>query len=447
MRLGHRAVVERLVEHRVLDARLAGDLAQRAARRGGVLDDLARLVVADVRVERGRGREGQLRVVLAVLAVRLDPVDALLGEQPARRSRAARSSRAGCAPSAGRRRSARSGPACRRSRSPASFPITCAATWVTTSGITGLTLPGMIELPFCSSGSEISARPARGPEPRKRRSFAIFVSETATVLSAPEASTRPSRAACASNGSAGAPIVRPVSAESRARTRAANSGCVLRPVPTAVPPSGIWPSRSSVEPTRVEALADLRRVAAELLAERDRHRVHPVRAARLDDVVELGRLRLQRRRRASASAGSRSFVSSSSAARWTADGKTSFDDWPMFTSSFAWTSSPARRRDHLVRVHVRRGARAGLEDVDRELVVELARGDPVAGGGDPLGLVGVEQAELGVHARGGGLDPAEPARDRAPGSARPETGKLSIALRVSPPQSSREASVSLTAGL
>ena len=70
------------------------------------------------------------------------------------------------------------------------------------------------------------------------------------------------------------------------------------------------------------------------------------------------------------------------------------------------------RRDHLVRVHVRRGAGAGLEDVDRELVVELAVRDAVAGGGDPLGLVGVEQPELGVHARGGGLDPAEPARDR-----------------------------------
>ena len=41
------------------------------------------------------------------------------------------------------------------------------------------------------------------------------------------------------------------------------------------------------------------------------------------------------------SAGSRSFVISSSAARCTADGKTSFDDCPMFTSSFAWTSSPA----------------------------------------------------------------------------------------------------------
>ena len=29
------------------------------------------------------------------------------------------------------------------------------------------------------------------------------------------------------------------------------------------------------------------------------------------------------------------------AARWTADGKTSFERWPRLTSSFAWTSSPA----------------------------------------------------------------------------------------------------------
>jgi hypothetical protein len=67
--------------------------------------------------------------------------------------------------------------------------------------------------------------------------------------------------------------------------------------------------------------------------------------------------------------------------------------------------------DDLVRVHVRGRARAGLEDVDRELVVELAGRDPVGGGRDPLRLVAVEEPELAVHARGGGLDPAEPARD------------------------------------
>ena len=66
-------------------------------------------------------------------------------------------------------------------------------------------------------------------------------------------------------------------------------------------------------------------------------------------------------------------------------------------------------RDHLVRVHVRRGAGARLEDVDRKLVVEVTCGDPVGGGGDALRLVGLEEPELGVHARGGGLDATEPA--------------------------------------
>ena len=70
------------------------------------------------------------------------------------------------------------------------------------------------------------------------------------------------------------------------------------------------------------------------------------------------------------------------------------------------------RRDHLVGVHVRGRAGAGLEDVDRKLVVELAVRDAHAGVGDPPSLVLVEEAELGVDERGGGLDPAEPARDR-----------------------------------
>ena len=81
--------------------------------------------------------------------------------------------------------------------------------------------------------------PARGPEPISARSWAIFVSDTATTFSAPDSSTSASRLACASKGSSGAPISRPLAALSRARMRSANSGCVLRPLPTAVPPSGI----------------------------------------------------------------------------------------------------------------------------------------------------------------------------------------------------------------
>src|ERR687897_1575773 len=67
VRLRHRAVVERLVEDGVLDALLARDLPQGTAARGRLLHDLGRLVVADVRVEGGRGGQRQLGVALVLL--------------------------------------------------------------------------------------------------------------------------------------------------------------------------------------------------------------------------------------------------------------------------------------------------------------------------------------------------------------------------------------------
>ena len=112
------------------------------------------------------------------------------------------------------------------------------------------------------------------------------------------------------------------------------------------------------------------------------------------------------------SAGSRSWTISSSAARCTADGKTSFEHWPMLTSSFACTPSPAS---------VAITSFAFMFDEVPEPVWKTSIGNwsssspsatRSAGGGDPLRLVLVEQAELGVHARRGGLDPAEPARHR-----------------------------------
>ena len=108
----------------------------------------------------------------------------------------------------------------------------------------------------------------------------------------------------------------------------------------------------------------------------------------------------------------------------------------MFTSSFAWTSSPASVAITSFAFMFERRARAGLEDVDRELVVELARGDPVGRGRDPLGLVGVEQAELRVRtrARRALIRPSQRATWTGIGS--PETGKFATAFAVSPPQSS-----------
>src|SRR5262245_46813208 len=81
----------------------------------------------------------------------------------------------------------------------ASLPTTWAQTISTDSGITGLTLPGMIELPGWRLGIEISPMPQRGPDASQRMSLAILVSDAAMVLSTPEVSTAASLPAIASN--------------------------------------------------------------------------------------------------------------------------------------------------------------------------------------------------------------------------------------------------------
>ena len=71
----------------------------------------------------------------------------------------------------------------------ASLPITCAAIMATASGITGLTLPGMMLLPGCKAGNAISPRPAKGPLFIQRKSFEIFIRLTLKTFSWPESST------------------------------------------------------------------------------------------------------------------------------------------------------------------------------------------------------------------------------------------------------------------
>ena len=68
--------------------------------------------------------------------------------------------------------------------------MTRKATWLTTSGITGLTLPGMIEEPACTAGRRISPKPVRGPLDSRRRSLQILDSLTAMRFSTPENSTK-----------------------------------------------------------------------------------------------------------------------------------------------------------------------------------------------------------------------------------------------------------------
>ena len=56
-----------------------------------------------------------------------------------------------------------------------SFPITSAQAIATASGITGLTLPGIILLPGCKASSSISPKPVSGPLFIQRKSLDILV--------------------------------------------------------------------------------------------------------------------------------------------------------------------------------------------------------------------------------------------------------------------------------
>ena len=132
----------------------------------------------------------------------------------------------------------------------ASCPITSAATWLTASGMTGFTLPGMMLEPGCVAGSSISFRPVRAPEVRRRRSLAIFMRPTASVRSAPDVSTAASRFCIASKRSGAGTNRSPVRRASSAVTRSPKPGGAFRPVPSAVPPIGSSARWASVARTR-----------------------------------------------------------------------------------------------------------------------------------------------------------------------------------------------------
>ncbi len=96
--------------------------------------------------------------------------------------------------------------------------MTWNATWLTTSGITGFTLPGMMLEPGCIGGRLISFRPQRGPEERSRRSLHIFESFTATRLRTPENMTNAPVSGVASTRFSARTTSRPVTRRSSSTT-------------------------------------------------------------------------------------------------------------------------------------------------------------------------------------------------------------------------------------
>ena len=151
-----------------------------------------------------------------------------------------------------------------------------------------------------------------------------------------------------------------------------------------------------------------------------------MRAAGLDDVVELLGLgrerRLERLERGEQAVGrlvERGEVDG--------DGNTSLDDWPMLTWSLGCTPSPAR---------VASTSLAFMFDDVPEPVWKTSIGNwsscspgAISSAAAPmrLGELAVEQAEVGVDARRGALDAAEPAHE-ASGTRSPETGKFATAF-------------------
>ena len=163
---------------------------------------------------------------------------------------------------------------------------------------------------------------------------------------------------------------------------------------------------------RRAAEADLRGVAGELLPERDRHGVHQVRAAGLDDVLELLRLAGERRLEPLERGQQRVSVASSSAARCTALGNTSLDDWPMLTWSFGCAPSPAR---------FAMTSLAFMFDDVPEPVWKTSIGNWSSCSPSAISSAAAaircarspsSSPELGVGARGRALDAAEPAHHR-----------------------------------
>lgn len=88
--------------------------------------------------------------------------------------------------------------------------MTSNATWLTISGMTGLTFPGMIDDPAWAGGRLISDRPTDGPDDVRRRSLHTFESFTATRFRTPETWTNAPQSWVASIGSPAGTTSRPV---------------------------------------------------------------------------------------------------------------------------------------------------------------------------------------------------------------------------------------------
>ena len=269
--------------------------------------------------------------------------------------------------------------------------------------------------------------PPRGPEAYQRTSLAIFMRAPPSVRRAALALTIASCAESAAKKSGAGRNGLPVSSPMCRAATAAKRTCVLRPVPTAVPPSASSYSGGSVPSHGPERLIELRDPAADHLTEGHRCRVLQMGAAEHHDVPVLVRLAAQRV--AQRDDGGHEHVLDLLDRGDVHDrGEGVVARLPQVDGVVGVDGGvgAARRAgqlvgavgDHLVGVHV--GLRAGsrLEHQEGELGVERAVHDLPGGAGDELGALVREPPELLVGARRRQLEDAA-GTDDGPSPAEP----------------------------
>ncbi len=167
-----------------------------------------------------------------------------------------------------------------------SLPNTWQHSIVSASLCVGLTLPGMIDEPGSFSGMRSSPMPLRGPLASQRMSLAIFIRLAASVFSAP--------CACTSASSAGKrlELVRRRDERQAGETRQLLGdafGIARRRIQPGADRGAAERQLAQMRQAGMQVavgLLELRHVAGELLAERERRRILQMRAADLHDVLE-----------------------------------------------------------------------------------------------------------------------------------------------------------------
>ena len=169
----------------------------------------------------------------------------------------------------------------------------------------------------------------------------------------------------------------------------------------------VEPGQGDVDPFEIGV--ELGHVPAELLTQRERHRVLEVGSADLDDVAELlglgGERVAQRSDRRDQPVHDLFGGGDVHGRRERVVRRLRHVDVVVGMDRLLRPSLPAGEldgavRDHLVHVHVRLGTAPGLPDVQRELVGVATVDDLVGGLHDELGLLGRELSELLVRERG-----------------------------------------------